>query len=266
MARSRLLTRPWNTRQGDQLRQVIEARPPPLDRARGEASVATTLWEADSREPKRSLTTAIDSNRRCTPSGPAGLAGARACRLVAAPRAGAVVRAGAGLRLRLQSVDACSCRSPTRRPSPTSISSAGRTTRSCGPGLSKPTRRRTGTPRSSTWGCSAASMSSSACSSACARDPARPEDPRRRHPAADLSLSAGALVHRHRHGMEAVPRSAHRPREGRARPAAGRASTSTGSSIPRMMIYCVAIAGIWQTSGFVMAMFLAACAASTARS
>jgi glucose/mannose transport system permease protein len=27
---------------------------------------------------------------------------------------------------------------------------------------------------------------------------------------------------------------------------------------PRMMIYCVAIAGIWQTSGFVMAMFLAA--------
>jgi glucose/mannose transport system permease protein len=26
---------------------------------------------------------------------------------------------------------------------------------------------------------------------------------------------------------------------------------------PRMMIYCVAIAGIWQTSGFVMAMFLA---------
>ena len=29
---------------------------------------------------------------------------------------------------------------------------------------------------------------------------------------------------------------------------------------PRMMIYCVAIAGIWQTSGFVMAMFLAALA------
>ena len=26
---------------------------------------------------------------------------------------------------------------------------------------------------------------------------------------------------------------------------------------PRMMIYCVAIAGVWQTSGFVMAMFLA---------
>ena len=35
---------------------------------------------------------------------------------------------------------------------------------------------------------------------------------------------------------------------------------------PRMMIYCVAIAGIWQTSGFVMAMFLPGCAASTARS
>ena len=29
---------------------------------------------------------------------------------------------------------------------------------------------------------------------------------------------------------------------------------------PRMMIYCVAIAGIWQTSGFVMAMFLAGAA------
>jgi glucose/mannose transport system permease protein len=26
---------------------------------------------------------------------------------------------------------------------------------------------------------------------------------------------------------------------------------------PQMMIYCVAIAGVWQTSGFVMAMFLA---------
>ena len=50
-----------------------------------------------------------------------------------------------------------------------------------------------------------------------ARDPARPEDPRRRHPAADLSLSAGALLHRHRHGLEAVPRSAHRARKGGAR-------------------------------------------------
>ena len=38
---------------------------------------------------------------------------------------------------------------------------------------------------------------------------------------------------------------------------AGRASISIGSSIRSMMIYCVAIAGIWQTSGFVMAMFLA---------
>ena len=64
-----------------------------------------------------------------------------------------------------------------------------------------------------------------------ARDPARPEDPRRGHPAADLSLSAGAVVHRHRHGVEAVSRSGHRPREGGARSGAGRASTSTGSSI-----------------------------------
>ena len=64
-----------------------------------------------------------------------------------------------------------------------------------------------------------------------AGDPARPEDPRRRHPAADLSLSAGAVLHRHRHGVEAVSRSGHRPREGGARSRAGRASSSTGSSI-----------------------------------
>ena len=35
---------------------------------------------------------------------------------------------------------------------------------------------------------------------------------------------------------------------------------------PDMAIYTVVIAGVWQASGFVMAMFLAACAASTARS
>jgi glucose/mannose transport system permease protein len=35
---------------------------------------------------------------------------------------------------------------------------------------------------------------------------------------------------------------------------------------PRMMIYCVAIAGIWQTSGFVMAMFWRVYAASMGKS
>ena len=50
-----------------------------------------------------------------------------------------------------------------------------------------------------------------------ARDPARPEDSRRRHPAPDLSLSARAVVHRHRHGVEALPRSGHRARESRPR-------------------------------------------------
>ena len=90
-----------------------------------------------------------------------------------------------------------------------------------------------------------------------AGDPARSEDPRRRHSAADLSLSARALLHRHRHGLEAVSRSRASVSKRRSTTGAGRASNSIGSSIRRMMIYCVAIAGIWQTSGFVMAMFLA---------
>ena len=50
-----------------------------------------------------------------------------------------------------------------------------------------------------------------------ARDPARPEDPRRGRPAADLSLSDGAVLHRHRHGLEVVPQSRPRPREDHAR-------------------------------------------------
>ena len=49
-----------------------------------------------------------------------------------------------------------------------------------------------------------------------ARDPARPEDPRRRRAAADLPLSDGAVLHRHRHGLEVVPRPRHRHRAHRA--------------------------------------------------
>ena len=45
------------------------------------------------------------------------------------------------------------------------------------------------------------------------RDPARPEDPRRGRPAADLPLSDGAVLHRHRHGLEVVPQSRPRPGE-----------------------------------------------------
>ena len=43
-----------------------------------------------------------------------------------------------------------------------------------------------------------------------ARDPARSEDPRRRGAPPDLSLSDGAVVHRHRHRLEVVPRPRHR--------------------------------------------------------
>ncbi len=41
-------------------------------------------------------------------------------------------------------------------------------------------------------------------------DPARPEDPRRRTAEADLSLSDGAVLHRHGDGVEMVSRSRHR--------------------------------------------------------
>ena len=64
---------------------------------------------------------------------------------------------------------------------------------------------------------------------AAARDPPRPEDPRRGRSPHDLPLSDGAVLHRHRHGVEVVPRSRHRPAGGGARPGAGRASPSTGS-------------------------------------
>ena len=50
-----------------------------------------------------------------------------------------------------------------------------------------------------------------------AGDPARPEDPRRGRAAHDLPLSDGALVHRHRHGLEVAAQSRHRHPEDRAR-------------------------------------------------
>ena len=65
-----------------------------------------------------------------------------------------------------------------------------------------------------------------------AGDPARSEDPRRGHSAADLSLSACAVVHRHRHGVEAVSRSGHWARKSRPRLGLDQLSSSIGSSIP----------------------------------
>ena len=89
------------------------------------------------------------------------------------------------------------------------------------------------------------------------RHPARPEDPRRRRAAADLSLSDGAVLHRHRRRLEMVPRSRHRPRARHASAGAGRASPSAGSRTARWRSTRIVIAAVWQSSGFVMAMFLA---------
>ena len=97
-------------------------------------------------------------------------------------------------------------------------------------------------------------------------DPARPEDPRRGRAPPDLSLSDGALLHRHRHGLEMVPRSRHRPRARRADLGLGelllhagsRTATwrSTPSSSPRSGS---PPASSWRCSS-------PACAASTTRS
>src|SRR5580693_10609922 len=50
-----------------------------------------------------------------------------------------------------------------------------------------------------------------------AGNPARPEDPRGRNSAANLSLPPRAVFHSDRHGLEIVSRPGHRPREGDAR-------------------------------------------------
>ena len=72
----------------------------------------------------------------------------------------------------------------------------------------------------------------------------------------------------YRHGLEALPLD---PRIGLEKAVHDLGWTSFHFDWvvnPRMMIYCVAIAGIWQTSGFVMKRCFSAlrCAASTARS
>ena len=64
---------------------------------------------------------------------------------------------------------------------------------------------------------------------AVAGDPARPEDPRRRPAAADLSLSDGAVLHRDGRRLEMVSRSWASVSSRRCITGAGPASTSTGS-------------------------------------
>ena len=64
-----------------------------------------------------------------------------------------------------------------------------------------------------------------------AGDPARPEDSRRRHSAPDLSLSARALLHRHRARRGSCFSIRASDSKRRSTIGAGRASSSTGSSI-----------------------------------
>ena len=138
-----------------------------------------------------------------------------------------------------------------------STSSVWANYRSCGPGPSRRIRRRTGTRPSSTWACSADSMSSFCLV---------------------LGLTLAILLDQKIRG-EGILRPIYLyplalsfivtgtawklfldPRIGLEKAVHDLGWTSFHFDWvvnPRMMIYCVAIAGIWQTSGFVMAMFLA---------
>ena len=90
---------------------------------------------------------------------------------------------------------------------------------------------------------------------AAAGDPARPEDPRRGRAAHHLPLPDGAQLHRHRHGLEVDPQ----PRPGpRSHAQWGWTNFRFDWLVdPDMAIYTIVIAGVWQSSGFVMALFLA---------
>ena len=90
-----------------------------------------------------------------------------------------------------------------------------------------------------------------------AGDPAGPEDPRRRVHPHDLPLSHGVVVHRHRHRVEVVPRSRHRAREHVVQGWGWESFKFDWIKDSDMAIYTIVIAAVWQTSGFVMAMFLA---------
>jgi glucose/mannose transport system permease protein len=89
-----------------------------------------------------------------------------------------------------------------------------------------------------------------------ARNPARPEDPRRGllRPIYLYPMALSFIVTGH--GLEMVPRSRHRARKHHASLGLGEFSF-TWIKDRNYAIYCVVIAAVWQSSGFVMAMFLA---------
>jgi glucose/mannose transport system permease protein len=85
---------------------------------------------------------------------------------------------------------------------------------------------------------------------------ARPEDPRRGRAAHRLPLPDGAELHRHRHRLEVDPQP--RPGPGAHHARLGLRVFSFDWLVnPDRAIYCIVIAGIWQSAGFVMALFLA---------
>ena len=73
----------------------------------------------------------------------------------------------------------------------------------------------------------------------------------------DLPLPARGLLRRHRHGLELALQPDRRHRVPGARASAGRASPSHWTTDRDFAIYAVVITGIWQASGFAMALFLA---------
>ena len=93
---------------------------------------------------------------------------------------------------------------------------------------------------------------------AAACDPDRPAGARRSGLADDLSLSAGRLLRRHRHGLELALQSRLRHRVSSC---VGLGLTSfefrAGRPDRKLAIYAIVITGIWQASGFAMALFLA---------
>ena len=82
------------------------------------------------------------------------------------------------------------------------------------------------------------------------------EHDRAGEPVGEIVISDGAVVHRDGHGVEMVSRPRHRL--GKHPASVGWTSFSfTWIKDCQMAIYCLVLAAVWQTSGLVMAMFLA---------
>ena len=64
-------------------------------------------------------------------------------------------------------------------------------------------------------------------------------------------------LHRHRHGVEVDPQPGPGPRAPGAASGASTSFTFDWLVNPDKAIYCIVIAGVWQSAGFVMALFLA---------